>query len=184
MSSRERKLLIFFGVAIFLMANFFGFSWLTDKRGDVEGEIIKYEGILREAELFGQQQEAVREEMDWLVENVPEPEEGELVPSKLEQFANAQATSSGLTVSKRTIQPKDETGTFFHRARVEMKVSGTEKSLYDWFYRLQDPGQFRALTALRLSPNREDDTLIDAVVEVEEWYVPMLADNNAVVPEE
>lgn len=176
MSDREKKLLIFFGVAIFLVANFFGYSLLAKKKQEVAVEIGQLETTIMEAENFEAQEAQVLDEMEWLVEHEPEPVEAEPVGPKLEQFANARATSAGLTVQKRTILPDDETGPSYWRARVEMQVTGMEEALYRWLSQLQDPNQFRAVTALRLSPNREDDTKIDANVVIEEWFIPLLAD--------
>ena len=56
--------------------------------------------------------------------------------------------------------------------KYEIPVSGSEQSLYSWLDRLQVPTEFRAVTFLRVSPNREDDTKADATVIVEQWYVP------------
>lgn len=182
MSDRERKLLIFFGVAIFLVANFFAYSLISKKQQEVASEVTKLEGVIREAEEFEAMEAQVRDEMQWLEDREPEPVEAEPVGPKLEQFANARATSAGLTVKKRTILPDDETGPSYWRARVEMQVSGMEQALYRWLSQLQDPNRFRAVTALRMSPNREDDTLIDANVVVEEWFIPVLADNAELPP--
>jgi len=71
-----------------------------------------------------------------------------------------------------SVLPTDKTGPHYHRVKYEIPVSGTEQALYAWLDRMQTPGEFRAVTFLRLSPNREDDTKIDATVIVEQWYVP------------
>lgn len=175
MSSREKKLLIFFLTAIFAVVNLFGFQWLQTKRTAVKGEIVAQESILADAELARASRDVFMQEIDWLDDHTPEPKEGELVPSQLENFVTTEATRAGLTVLRPKIHDNDEGGVHFNRARFEIGVSGNEAALYRWLVRLHSPRDFRAITSLRLSPNREDDTLIDANVQVEQWFVPILA---------
>ncbi|MEM1085565.1 MAG: hypothetical protein AAGI48_15750 [Verrucomicrobiota bacterium] len=173
MSPREKKLLIFFLVAIFAVVNLFGFNWLQSKRQAVQGEISRHEETLAVADSAIRMRDTATGEIDWLKDNLPEPKEGELVPSQLESFVTNEATRNGLTVLKPDILENDESGQHFHRARFDVRVTGQEAALYRWLVRLQSPREFRGITALRLSPNREDDTLIDAKVQVDQWFVPM-----------
>lgn len=175
MSSREKKLLIFFVTAIFAAANLFGFQWLQKKRLDVQKQIKEQEVVLKAADAAQSSKEVFIQEIDWLEDNTPEPKEGELVPSQLENFVTTEATRAGLTVVRPKILDNDESGVYYNRARFEIAVSGNEAALYRWLVRLHSPRDFRAITALRLNPNREDDTLIDANVQVEQWFVPVLA---------
>ncbi len=184
MKTREKRLLILFGVVIFAMLNVYGYSIYTQKmqaldvqigdEGNVNlgkdptgliGEISKAEKNLAE-------RESKEREMAWLAEVEPEPQEGGAVQSNLQQFVTNQAGAAGLTTDRPKILPNDETGLYYHRAIFEIKVTGREDGLYRWLVQLQDPKSLRAVTSLRLNPNREDDTLIDAVVRVQQWYVP------------
>lgn len=178
MSSREKKLLIFFLTAIFAVVNMFGFQWLQTKRQAVQVEIGAHEAILADADAAQKSREVIVQEIDWLEDNTPEAKEGELVPSQLQNFVTTEATRAGLTVvlGGEKIHDNDETGVHFNRARFEIKVSGNEAALYRWLVRLHSPRDFRAITSLLLNPNREDDTLIDARVQVEQWFVPILAE--------
>lgn len=175
MSPREKKLLIFFLTAIFAVVNLFGFQWLQSKQKLVKDEILAKEAILAAADSAQTAKEVFIQEIDWLEDNTPEPKEGELVPSQLENFVTTEATSAGLTVVRPKIHDNDETGVYYDRARFEISVSGNEASLYRWLVRLHSPKDFRAITALRLSPNREDDALIDANAQIEQWFVPQIA---------
>ncbi|MFC7336314.1 hypothetical protein ACFQY0_03925 [Haloferula chungangensis] len=176
MSSREKKLLIFFLTAIFAVVNMFGFQWLQKKRLSVQQEIVAQESILNAADTAESSKEIFIQEIDWLEDNTPDPKEGELVPSQLENLVTTEATRAGLTVVRPKILDNDESGLYYNRARFEIAVSGNEAALYRWLVRLHSPRDFRAITALRLSPNREDDTLIDANVQVEQWFVPAIAE--------
>jgi hypothetical protein len=44
---------------------------------------------------------------------------------------------------------------------------------YRWFDRVNVPSEFRAVTLIRLSPDREDDTKIECTAVIEQWFVPI-----------
>lgn len=174
MSSREKRLLILFLTAMFIMANVFGFKWLQAKRNEVTGSISAARATLATAETVAVQQESAREEFQWFQENLPEPMEADLVPSRLQTEVSGLATRAGLTVNRPTIEPTIP-GNHFDRAQFQLNVSGNEQSLYRWLVQVHSPKDLRAVTALRLSTNREQDHLIDAAVTVEQWFVPTAA---------
>lgn len=171
MSERERKLLILLLTAFFVVGNLFGYKWLGERRAALQTEIGNFRQTIEVAEFARMQQESVSDQVLWLEQNLPEPREGELVPSQLETFVTQAATRAGLAVNRPKIEPSVD-GVTFDRARFQISVTGSEAALYRWLVQLQNPGDFRAVTALRLSPNREDDTKIDATAQVEEWYLP------------
>lgn len=173
MSDREKKLVILFGLAAFLLVNFFAISWFQGQKRKITRDLMKAESEVVSAEAAAGSYETVFEEMEWLNDKTPSPKAGQLVSTELETYASNQASTHQLTVDRRDIKPNDETGTHFHRAKVQFKVTGREDSLYRWLDRLQMPDQFKAVTSLRLQPDAKDDTLIDATIEVEQWYVPL-----------
>lgn len=184
MNTREKRLLILFGVVIFAVLNFYGYSLYSAKMKALDQEIgtkgneilgKPATGLIGEIAIAEQnlaERESREREMAWLSENEPEPEEGGAVQSKLESFVTNQASASGLTTDRPKILPNDTEGSYYHKAIFEIKATGMEQGLYNWLVRLHDPSSFRAVSSLRLSPNREDDTKIDAVVRVQQWYVP------------
>lgn len=183
MSDREKKLVLLFGLAAFVLLNAFGVSWFRKQKTAMATRLIAAEGEVQNAEAFSRKYDTVIEEMDWMAEHAPDPRAGQLVASELEQYASNQATTHQLTVKRRAILSNEEGGVHFHRARVEFNVNGMESALYRWLGRLQMPDQFRAITFLRLSPDTKDDTLIDCTVIVEQWYVPLTGEESAEVEE-
>ncbi|MCW1886457.1 type II secretion system protein M [Luteolibacter flavescens] len=177
MSDREKKLVLFFGLAVFVLVNFFGISWFQSQKQKVARQLTDAKGKVTLAEATAASFDTVYGEMEWMakmIEKSPAPKNGQLVATELEQYASNQATTHQLEIKRRAIKPNDETGIHFHRAKVEFNVSGREESLYRWLDRLQMPDQFKAVTSMRLSPDAKDDTMIDATVEVEQWYVPLV----------
>jgi hypothetical protein len=179
MSDREKKLVLLFGLAAFVLANVFGVSWFRKQRDRLAAEVLEAEGNVQTAEAFDRKFDTVLEEMEWMAEHAPKERSGQLVATELEQYVSNQATTHALTVKRRAILPNDQSGTHFHRAKSDFNVTGREDSLYRWLDRLQMPEQFRAITFLRLSPDTKDDTLIDCTVTVEQWYVPLSGEAEA-----
>jgi len=70
----------------------------------------------------------------------------------------------------------DDSGTHFHRAKVQIAVTGQEEALYRWFDRIKSPEELRVVTRVLMSPNREDDTLIDCTADFDQWFIPASPD--------
>jgi hypothetical protein len=176
MSLREKKLLIFFATAGFLVINFLLFGFFQNKRTQVNQQLNLARQKLETAEMFRENSEQVMDEMDWLAEHEPEPAEEQDVQSQLQQFIEREAKNAGLTIkTQKPIQSDATEGRHFHRAKFQFNVSGAEDALYRWFYAINIPDQFRIATNIRLSPVKEDDTKIECVAIIEQWFVPLIA---------
>lgn len=176
MSEREKKLVMLFGLAAFVLLNVFAIKTFKDYKKKLSGRLADAESKVQVATAYSTKYDTVVDEMDWLTDNLPDPKVGQSVQSQLEQYASGQAAAAQLEVKRKKILENDQTGTRFHRARVEYEVTGTEASLYRWLSKLQIPNKFSAVTSLRLSPNTADDTKIDCKVTAEQWYRPLSGD--------
>lgn len=172
MNEREKKLVIMLGAVGFLIVNLFlYFRVYVPRRAETRAKIVQYEATLDNADTFIQMRAEVADEIDWLEKNSPQVAPSQEVEAGLQRFAQTEASSNGLTIKRQRILPSIQNpGSAFHRARVELEISGREDALYKWIDRLQTPTEFRAVTGLRLSPEREDDTLIDCKLVVEQWF--------------
>ncbi|MES2440018.1 MAG: hypothetical protein V4584_13160 [Verrucomicrobiota bacterium] len=173
MSDREKKLLIFFSLAGFIIVNFLVFNFAKSTRTDVDNQRKQAEQKLTIAESYRDNSEKVAGEMEWLTEHEPEPAANQDVQTSLQQIVEREAKSVGLTIKPgQKPLPTDTTGTYYHRAKIQITVSGTDESLYRWLDRLNVPDQFRIASQIRLSPNTQDDTKIDCTATIEQWFVP------------
>lgn len=174
MSNREKNLLIFFAVAGFIVLNLIGINRFFAYQAKIRADRKAAETELDQARLFIDSRDQVEDEMNWLADHEPEPDEDQLVQTKLQQLAESEARNGGLTIKTggQKLLPTDKKGPYYHRAKVEFTVTGTEQSLYTWIGKLQVATEFRAVTFLRMMPNKEDDTKIDATLIIEQWFVP------------
>jgi type II secretory pathway component PulM len=174
MSTREKRLLIFFGIAGFLVLNFLAFNFYQTKRQVAVAQLADAQRQLDQAEIIKESRDQVAEEMEWLRENEPEPAAAQDVQTQLQKFCESQASEAGLTIKIQRPMPTDSTeGRQYHRAKFQFTLTGTEESLYRWLDRVNVPADFRIATQIRLNPNKEDDTQIDCVTVVEQWFVPL-----------
>lgn len=171
MSDREKKLLIFFGAAGFLILNFLGFRFAMNKLGTVENQRKAAELQLANAEMIRNSGDQILGEMEWLDKNLPEPAASQDVQTKLQKFVESEALAAGLTIKTQKPLPTQAGGTF-HRAKFQFVVSGRDEAFYRWFSRINDPTQLRAVTQILLSPNKQDDTQLDGTITVEQWFIP------------
>ncbi len=173
MSAREKKLLIFFAVAGFAILNVLVFNFAATKRREVNIQRSNATQQLATAEDFRNRSEQVTDQMAWLAEHEPKPAANQDVQTLLQQLVEREAKAVGLTIKTQKPQPTDASpGKYYHRAKLQITVTGSEESLYRWFDRLNMPDQFRVASQIRWSPNSQDDTKIDCTATLEQWFVP------------
>lgn len=172
MSPREKKLLILLLVGGAVMLNFFAFSAYLTKRQEITESKQDAEQALILAEMMRGGGDATLEEMKWLEEHEPKPSESQDVQVALQAYSTVEATQAGLEITKQDPMPTNTSGVHFHRAAILIKVTGTEKALYQWLDRINVPDQLRAATRLVMEPNDADDSLINCEVTIEQWFVP------------
>lgn len=172
MSDREKKLLLFFGIAGFAILNFIGFNLAQAQSLKVSRNKAEARKQLDMAEMFRESSAQVTDQMDWLAKHEPAPSSPQDVQTKLQQLAEKFALSNGLTIKSQKPMPTDTSGVHFHRTQFQFVVNGQEDALYRWFDQINVPDQFRIASQIRLSPDTKDDTKIDCTATVEQWFVP------------
>lgn len=173
MSPREQKLLIFFAVAGFAIVNFLGYGFASGKRQEVNASRAQARDQLATADMFRDSRAQVTDQMEWLAKHEPEPMANQDAQTKLLELVEREARAAGLEIKSQKPLPTDAPeGRYYHRAKLQITVTGAEEALYRWFDQLNIPDQFRAATQIRLSPNAKDDTKIDCSATIEQWFIP------------
>ena len=173
MSPREKKLLTFFAIAGFVMLNLLGLSLFNKKSVEMDGRLLAADRLLNKMQLFEASREQRLDEMEWLQSHLPEPAEYQNVQTALQTYCVAEANRFSLTIKNETsLKQEALDGKHFRRVGIRFKLTGSEESLYRWLDRVNLPNQMRAVTRLILTPNKQDDTLIDCTATIEQWFVP------------
>jgi type II secretory pathway component PulM len=171
MSPRERNLIVLFAAAGFLVVNFLLYSWFNGARDRARAELEDARLAVERAEMQAASRELVANQMDWLAQHEPEPIPYLDAQTNLQQFVEREARAAGLTIRTQSLLPVDASGTHFHRAKVQFNVTGNEDALYRWFDRIKSPEEFRVVTRILMSPNRENDALIDCTADIDQWFI-------------
>ncbi len=173
MSDREKKLLIFFAIAGFAILNLLAFNFATTQRQQVNIQRNQAQQKLATAEMFRESSAQVTDQIAWLAEREPQPAANQDVQTKLQQLAESEAKTAGLTIkNQKPLSTDSAEGRHYHRAKIQITVTGTEQALYQWFDKLNLPDQLRIASQIRLTPNQQDDTKIDCTATIEQWFVP------------
>ena len=175
MSDREKKFITFFAIVGFVILNFLAFNFAKSMRISVDAQTKLAKNKLATAENFQQSREQVTGEMEWLAAHEPQPAANQDIQTRLQQDIERDAKESGLTIKPgQQPLPTDTSGKNYHRARIQISVTGAEDALYRWFDRLNVPDQLRISSQVRLTPNKQDDTKIDCLATFEQWFVPSI----------
>jgi len=178
MSPRERKLLIFFATAGFIVINFLAFNYAKSKKATIDQGLEVARLKLDTAEKVSASRAQIADEMEWLTKHEPTPAANQDVQTKLQQLCDDEAKSAGLTIkSQKPLPSEAKEGAHYHHAKFEFTVNGTEEALYRWFDRLNVPDQLRIASRVRIQPNAQDDTKIDCTATIEQCFVPLPATN-------
>jgi hypothetical protein len=172
MSPREKKLLIFFALAGFVILNFLGVNWALSKQRDVKNRKAQAKIQLETAETFRNSSAEITDQMEWLAQHEPEPASNQDVQTKLQQLGEREARSAGLTIKSQKPLPTETNGTHYHKASFQFVVNGMEDALYRWFDKINVPDQFRVASQINMRPNAQDDTKIDCTVTISQWFTP------------
>lgn len=174
MNQREKfllKILLFAGLVAGLL---FGFKNIYEPRFKTAQLELTEATLNTEAmRQFINMKDLVADEQVWLTENSPKATTAQAAQSQLQKECEERASSAELEIKKQTpLSSVLPDGSFYHRARMEMLVSGKEANFYNCITSLDDPKAFRRITKLRMNPLRDDDTLIEAQFVVEQWFTP------------
>ncbi len=175
MSDREKKLIIFVGILVFVVLNLGVYKvWYAPRKKEAvkqKKEFVRMKGEAMD-DLIAQ--ESKRAEIEWLERNEQKQiKSSQKALADLEALANREAKRRGLTVKRVKPMTGIEDGNLeFSRARVEIEVSGREQVLFQWIDRLNSPSDLRTATSLRINPKKDDDTQVDCAVVLEQWFVP------------
>jgi hypothetical protein len=175
MSDREKKLIIFVGILVFVVLNLGVYKvWYAPRKEEAvkqKKEFVRMKGEAMD-DLIAQ--ESKRAEIEWLERNEQKQiKSSQKALADLEALANREAKRRGLTVKRVKPMTGIEGGKLeFSRARVEIEVSGREQVLFQWIDRLNSPSDLRTATSLRINPKKDDDTQVDCAVVLEQWFVP------------
>lgn len=172
----EKRLLIFFGIAAFILLNLLGFSWLKKRNVLLERQRITVESRIRELEMWKGKAAEAEQKRAYLDQHLQAYADEATRETYLDDFIKREASDLDLEVRKNVTMPAllEE---HFHKSRYTAEVSGAWDDVFEFIYRLQQPKDFRFVRTIRLKSQKKEgssDEAADAVCtfELEKWWSP------------
>lgn len=172
----EKRLLIFFGIAAFILLNLLGFSWLKKRNVLLERQRITVESRIRELEMWKGKAAEAEQKRTYLDQHLQAYADEATRETYLDDFIKREASDLDLEVRKNVTMPAllEE---HFHKSRYTAEVSGAWDDVFEFIYRLQQPKDFRFVRTIRLKSQKKEgssDEAADAVCtfELEKWWSP------------
>ena len=167
---RERRLVGFLGLAVFLAANLFGLRWLKQRRGDLARELVQLRIKHRESRAWLDQRELWQPRQQWLDQHQPRlsgpDQETGVFLGQLQQGAR----DHGVVIAEQRLADPLK-GPAGQGISVELEVHGPLEAMTRWLASLQGPESFQAITRLTLKSDAEPPKVICTLTLVR-WYAP------------
>jgi len=185
MNEREKKLIIILFGAALIIVSLFGY---TSYSAALQKKRVELKTGADELTLKRSQLEEANErmaEVTWLAENMPAEGTHASIGADLVTFTEQSANKQRIDIKKRPSpqrEDENETGDF-RSAVVKVQVNCRDAELYRWLCDLQNPKKARAITFLKITPQRDDATRIDCQLKVTQWFSPISEENEDLVNE-
>ena len=182
MSEREKRLLFLLLGALFVILNLGLYKKVYEVRlNAADSKLVTAKAELDQAKTLIETRDLYESEMSWLSRNKPRPSSVQQAQTRLEQFVKGQARSQRLDIKSTKLQSSiTDASLNYQRVRIQVTLNGLEQQLYSFLSRLHSPNDFRAVTVMRLNPQKNDDTRIDCQILVEQWISPLGSEENPV----
>ena len=174
MSKREKNLLSLLLLVALVTSVLLGFKRVYQPRyKKAQRTLAAANAEARTSESLLNSINEFKAEMDWINTNEPTPTTQQKAQSTLQSKCESLANDATLEIKQqRPLSSVKVEGAYYHRARMDMIVTGLEANFYKWVVSLNSPEKFRGITSMTLYPQKSDDTLIEARVTIEQWFTP------------
>jgi hypothetical protein len=168
LTSREKRLAIFLGLAVFVVVNLIGLVVLKRQRVALENQLSDLESRAMVHEvLLGQKREWLKKEA-WMSEHQPVYSSPGDAMTDLVEDLSAGSNRSGLDMTPPRL---DEVESFptHNEVSATVEVSGSLRSVVGWLAQLQQPEKFQAVTSFSLASDKEPPN-VKADLRVARWF--------------
>lgn len=174
LNNNEKRLLMFLGVGVFIVANVLGYFLYSDVMKNLELQEGKLRERMAELEKARDKVDTADQLQQWMLEHLKEPPTEEDREIYLDSVVGRlSADLSGIELSKNATL-STVTGRHFIRSRYKTNVRGPWPEVKEFIYRLQSPEDFRLVKSLSMVPKKDelDDSiqLVEASLEIEKFW--------------
>jgi Tfp pilus assembly protein PilO len=170
LTKSERRLSVVLGLAVFVMLNFYGLSYLLDEHAGLAQKIAELQGQQRSDELWLRERALWLARKEWLDSRQPHVPTGSAAQSELLEALTKAAKDHTLTIEEQSFGETKNTGDY-RSVAVKLKLSGRLEDVVKWLVAVQQPERFQAVTNLVLK-STDTPPNVNLELEVARWYAP------------
>lgn len=176
----EKRLLIAFGIAAFVLFNLLGFSWMKKRSLVLERQRITLETRSRELDVWKSRAGEAELKRAYLEQHLQVYPDEAFRETYLDSFILRQVEDLDLEVRKNLPLPV-KLEPLFHKSRYTAEVVGEWDNILEFIYRLQSPKEFRFVPRISLKSQKKEGSTAPAgeeapnvvcTFEIEKWWSP------------
>ena len=170
LAKNEQRLLIVFGVALFLALNLFTIRFWFQNRGDLMTKITQAQSAISTGKSWISAAEALQPASDWIEKNPAPANTGEQASTSLLNTVRSLSETSNLKLIEETLLPAEST-LGGQAAVLQVKLAGPFSGVASLLFELQTPSAWRAVDKIMIrSDNEPPNVIVDLVVR--QYYRP------------
>jgi hypothetical protein len=170
LSKNERRLLFMFGLALFVMANFYGISYLVDTESALNQRLGELEATAKTNQIWLREKQFWLTRKQWIDHQQPRVNASQVPQSELLQALTASAQANQLVIQEQSFAELKNTANY-ESVAVKLKLAGDLENVVKWLAELQQPEKFQAITNFSLK-SEEQPPKVNLELEVARWYSP------------
>lgn len=165
----EKRLLIVFGIVLFVLANLVGDYLLASRKSAARVATQAHKEKITESELLLRTKETWQKRKNWLDQRQPRYASEETAATEIENHIRLSANAAGASID--SLKPQEPI-TLPGEVQVawNANVSGTNEEVTRFISLLQDRDGFYDLPSTTFTSDRKDPTILRAVVNVARRY--------------
>ena len=180
MNSNEKKLLTYFGIALFIVLNVVGYFWYNQLMRTLNTKKINLTTSRVEMDIWKKQAPAAETKRQWIEDHVATYADDITRESYLLGFLEGEATKD-LNINITKNKPGEtKMDAYFTRSIYEATVRGSWTDIMTFVYRLQAPKNLHFVKDLKLTPKKNESNDKEMDVEctfvIEKWWEPKTED--------
>ncbi len=186
LTTREKRLLGFCLLSIFLVANLFAARAVMRSLGGSSAKITELKNELAENEMWLEEKDLWERRRDWLEANLPASLVRQRISVGNAQGELMQSLQNDLLERKLKIERQSllepQTTAFYDEVAVNLRVTGEAAELNRWLATLQSPERFQVIKNIELEldgRSKEVEPQAECDITVARWFAPSAGDSAA-----
>jgi hypothetical protein len=170
LTKSEKRLSTIFVVALFVMANFYGLSYLYDLMSTSSQDLADQQGRVNSNNIWLKEKDLWLNRKQWIDKTQPRINSDQVPQSELLESVTASAKANQLEIEEQSFGEIQFTPNY-QSVSVRFKLSGALQNVIKWLVQVQQPELFQAITSFSLKSGNEPPT-VNLELEIARWYAP------------